>query len=164
MDTDAAGQSRPEIRHKKSAAFIDYLSLARLDHSTKQIFVLPGLVFAYLLRGSEAKSLGTQIVLGMLTAICIASANYVINEYLDREFDRHHPTKSQRRAVQSEMNRSVIIIEWLVFITMGLGAAALASYSMFWIACVFALQGVIYNVPYSDERSTLSGCNIGIDQ
>jgi 4-hydroxybenzoate polyprenyltransferase len=39
--------------------------------------------------------------LGFITAICIASANYAINEWLDRDFDKFHPTKSRRGLIVS---------------------------------------------------------------
>jgi len=79
--------------------------------------------------------------------VCIASGNYVINEYLDRDFDRHHPTKCQRRAVQYEFRPCFVLVEWLALLTLGLVASLAASLTMFFIACVFGLQGVVYNVP-----------------
>ncbi len=124
----------------------DYLALARFDHFTKHIFIVPGIVLAYLLRGAPAHFPVVQAVLGLITAICIASANYVINEYLDREFDKYHPTKSRRRAVERELRGSYVKLEWVVFVLLGLTCAWLGSVTLFVTACVFALQGIVYNV------------------
>src|ERR1700689_3497703 len=85
---------------KPAGTLRDYLALARFDHFTKHIFIVPGIVLAYLLRGRPPHFPVAQVILGFITASCIASANYVINEYLDREFDKYHPTKSRRRAVE----------------------------------------------------------------
>lgn len=132
---------------RPSGHFSDYVKIARLDHGTKHIFIIPGVALACLLRGRETDQNILSIMLGLVVAVCIASANYVINEWLDRDFDRHHPTKSRRSAVQRELRGGLILIEWLLFVGVGLAAAAWASMTMFVVAVLFAAQGIIYNVP-----------------
>jgi 4-hydroxybenzoate polyprenyltransferase len=147
MDKNATNPLEGTLAPRTPGSFSDYLALARFDHSAKHVFVVPGFVLAGLLRGWQSETLALQVFLGMLVAVCIASANYVINEYLDRDFDRHHPTKSHRRAVRHALRGSVVFFEWAALLSLGLTCAYLASATMLVVACLFALQGVVYNVP-----------------
>ncbi|WP_375401901.1 UbiA family prenyltransferase [uncultured Sphingomonas sp.] len=135
-----------DARQKRTAGWKEYLSIARLDHATKHIFILPGILLALVLRGVHTGNVTLTVILGVIVAVCIASANYTINEYLDRETDKHHPTKSARAAVQMELRGSWVFIQWLAFVVVGVLAAYAASSTMLIVALLFAAQGVVYNV------------------
>ena len=93
----------------------------RIDHWIKQLFILPGFVCAvYLSKFHFSLSTVISLIIGLLATSLIASANYVINEYLDAEFDKYHPTKSKRPLVEESVKGSVIWALWYV-----LGAAGL---------------------------------------
>ncbi len=79
--------ANPAAIAKISATGADYLALARLDHATKHVFIVPGIVLAVLLRGFHSSDLVWSVIAGFIAALCIASANYTINEYVDRESD-----------------------------------------------------------------------------
>ncbi len=141
--------SMPEIQvaPKSVGGIRDYLRMARLDHVTKHVFMVPGVILALLLRGSEDSSLPILLSLGFAAAVAIASANYVLNEWLDRDFDAYHPEKSRRVAVQTELDVRMVFAFYFGLAALGLALAMQVNRTFFVVILSFLLAGVAYNVP-----------------
>lgn len=139
----------PVATTKAPATLRDYVRIARFEHMTKHVFIVPGVILAILLRPEAFASIGELLVpvlAGFASAVFVASANYVINEYLDREFDQFHPEKSQRAAVQRELSGKLVVIQYVILLTLGLVLATLVNSSFTVAAGLLALSGVLYNV------------------
>ena len=124
-----------------------YIKIARPDHWIKNIFILPGIVIAVLLTdGGSIGSLWGKILLGFISTCLISSANYVINEWLDAEFDKYHPVKKSRPVVEGGMAGRWVVLEYLLFIVAGLaGASAVGRYFLY-TEIALLIMGVLYNV------------------
>ena len=123
------------------------MSLFRLDHSVKQIFVIPGIVIAASLTGQAASfELLSRIVLGLLAISAVASSNYVLNELLDASFDRQHPTKCLRPAALGIVNVPLGYAQWLLSGLLGFVMAWQVSKPLFYCALGLWVMGCLYNV------------------
>ena len=122
-----------------------YVAIARPEHWIKHVFILPGLLIAHLLDSSAEIDL-LSITAGLSSACLLASANYVINEFLDAEFDRFHPTKKRRMAVVLSLRVRYVLLEYAVLLVVGLALASLVNTYFLWAAAVFAFMAVLYNV------------------
>lgn len=125
-----------------------YIKIARPDHWIKQLFIFPGCLFAILLAdgGFDLSNLILTIVLGFLSTCFIASANYVINEWLDAEFDKYHPTKKYRSVVQEDVKQSIVYLEYALLTILGFVTAFLANKYILFCQIWLWLMGVLYNV------------------
>ena len=125
-----------------------YVKIARPDHWIKQLFIVPGILVAMLLIKDVKIDVNIifNIVLGFLGTCFVASANYVINEYLDAEFDKYHPTKKNRPLVTLEVKGKIIYTEYAVLAILGLVCAWFVSLPFFITDLVLLIMGVLYNV------------------
>ena len=128
------------------ASFADYVAIARPDHWVKNVFMLPGAALALIVDPQSGIGSLPALVLGVVSTCLVASANYTINEYLDGEFDRHHPTKSARPTAQGRIRPQFVILQYAVLIATGLGLASLLNPVFFFASVFLLIMGVLYNV------------------
>ena len=92
-----------------------HFDLLRLDHSVKQVFVLPGIVIAASITGETASwAMFWRAALGLFAVVAAAGSNYVLNELLDAPYDRLHPTKCMRPAACGDIHFPLAYAQWIV--------------------------------------------------
>ena len=125
----------------------NYIRIARPDHWVKNIFIIPGLAVGFLLATlPPLPVLLYRFVIGFAATCMIASANYVINEWLDAEFDKYHPTKKFRPVVSENMKFSLVMVEYVVLALAGILLSLLINKAFLITELWLLVMGIIYNV------------------
>lgn len=142
-----------------------YIRIARPDHWIKQLFIFPGCLFALLLANSENiyQNGIWKVLLGFIATCFIASANYVINEWLDAEFDKFHPTKKYRAVVLEDVKGSIVYVEYALLTALGLAVAYTCCKPVFFCELWLWVMGYGNTVQcetFSDKRCGYFGCFI----
>ena len=139
-----------------------YIKIARPDNWFKNVFVLPGIVFA--LYDSPAQ-FGYQIlpmlILGLIATCLVASSNYTINEIIDAPMDASHPVKKNRPVPMGQVNIPLGYLQWAVLAIVGLALAWTVNHLFFFSLLSLFIMGLLYNVrpfrlkdlPYFDVLS-----------
>lgn len=129
------------------ASLKDYIAIARPDHWFKNIFMFPGMLFAFIaFQTSPDLALLGKVLLGIACTCLIASANYVINEFLDAEFDQFHPEKKNRTAVTRVLNPSLVYLEYGILAIVGLTLSYFINLQFVLLEAFLLFMGVMYNV------------------
>lgn len=125
-----------------------HLSIARVDHWFKNVFVLPGIVIALGTDpGIDRAGLGWRILLGLLSVCLIASSNYTLNELIDAPYDRHHPTKHTRPVPSGQVSVPLGYAQWLVLMVAGLAVGLTISVPFTLTVLSLWVMGCVYNIP-----------------
>lgn len=124
-----------------------YIKIARPDHWIKNMFILPGIAVAFLLIDHMIDLiLFRNIILGFISTCLIASANYVINEWLDAPFDQYHPVKKFRPVVTQNMKGAYVYLEYALLAVVGIAVSYFVNIPFMLMELWLLLMGVLYNV------------------
>ncbi|WP_426061749.1 UbiA family prenyltransferase [Hymenobacter sp. B1770] len=129
------------------AGIKDYIAIARPDNWAKNVFMMPGVLFAFIIYRIPLDSVFlAKLVMGVASTCLVASANYVINEYLDAEFDKFHPLKKKRTSVVRVVNPALVYFEWFALAMVGFFLAYQISLQFLFVSMFLLFMGVMYNV------------------
>lgn len=127
-----------------------YLRVARLDHWFKNISVLVGIIVAI---AYSKVSIETPLLLKSCLAIflvCLmSSANYVINEIVDAQFDKKHPNKKFRSVPSGNVSiRKLIFCDiYLIIFTLTVSYLVFNEKFSLFMFLFLIIGGIFYNIP-----------------
>jgi len=128
--------------------FKPYIKIARPDHWFKNVFMLPGVVFA-IYDSPTLLSWGIfpSLFLGLLATCLVASSNYTINEILDAPMDALHPVKKNRPIPSGQVNLKIAYLEWVLLGMTGIAIGWHLNLFFFLSLLFLLIMGFLYNVP-----------------
>jgi 4-hydroxybenzoate polyprenyltransferase len=137
--------ARPVTTKERISA---HFAIARLDHSIKNLFVLPGVIIPLsIYPGLANRALVWRLLLALVSLTLVACSNYVINEVLDAPFDRLHPTKKNRAAARGHVVTWVAYVQWIAMMVAGVGIGLLVGVKFAVAAGFLWIMGCFYNIP-----------------
>ncbi|WP_228409492.1 decaprenyl-phosphate phosphoribosyltransferase [Radiobacillus deserti] len=106
------------------------------------------LVFAALLFSFEfyhIEALG-QSIFGFIVFCFTASSIYILNDYRDREADRHHPEKKHRPMASGALPVSIALLTGGILLFTGLLSSFLVNKLFFAIVLIYFTMNVLYSI------------------
>jgi len=139
------------LKSLRSINYAGHIRIMRVDHWIKNVFMFPGtaLAIAFELPTKDRIQVAgiiTSVVVGFIALCLLSSANYVINEFLDRDNDRIHPMKRHRAAIHYEFSKWSITLQYAALLSIALVCSVMLSRSVTASMVMLAVMGILYNV------------------
>ncbi len=133
--------------HVSPSKVSDYIAIARPSHWIKNLFIVPGFVAAEMFDSQWSIRILANLSIAFVSTSLIASANYVINEWLDAKSDAYHPLKKNRPSVLGRVTFRKVTLFYLLLAALGVSAALLVSKNLVYTEVSLLVMGILYNVP-----------------
>lgn len=117
------------------------LKSLRIRHWIKNVVLFAAPLFALEI---QLPSLG-KVLIGFFSFSFMASAFYLINDVLDAERDRHHPTKKYRPIASGEVSTPFALATATLLAAASLGSAFVLHFNFGLILCAYVILQMLYN-------------------
>ena len=131
------------MKQTARSQIIALLRLMRPHQWVKNTFVLTGLLFGHAWHDT---TLVMQAILAFSAFCLISSTVYIINDIVDIEQDRHHPSKRKRPLPSGKLKISTAAIFAALLGATGLGIASFASNTVVIILLIYAVMNLAYSL------------------
>ncbi len=123
--------------------FFEILSLIRIRHWVKNIFVFSSIVFSKELHNPD---LLVKISAAFLIFCLLSSSIYVFNDIKDIEEDKNHPIKKNRMLPSGRLSVGLAWILFFVFGTVSILGSWLINIEFFTLAVTFFVLNLLYTI------------------
>ncbi len=120
-----------------------YISLTRPKHWIKNSFIFLPLFFSGEVFNVE-KLLSCLAGFGAFSFI--ASSIYIINDYMDIEADKKHPTKSLRPLASGAVTKRAAITLFVICVALGITAAAFIKMKFLFVLMIYFVMNLGYSL------------------
>jgi decaprenyl-phosphate phosphoribosyltransferase len=125
-----------------------HLAIMRMDHWIKHVFVVPGVLLAFIFLKKPLDYPFIYRLFVGIVAICILSSSYyTLNEVLDAPYDRMHPTKCNRPVALGLVREKYAYLQWLFLGGLGLYFGFLVNIPTALTLLFLWCMGCAYNIP-----------------
>ncbi len=108
----------------------------------KNLFVLPALIFS---KHIFDWSFAGAALAGVACFVFASSAIYLVNDISDREFDRRHPTKSQRPLAAGRISVYSAAIFSVILAIIGMTWAWYLNREFGWVVLIYTVLNALYS-------------------
>lgn len=119
------------------------IRLIRVHQWTKNLFIFAPLFFSGQILHTEKLTLA---ILGFLGFCCIASSVYILNDFMDYEKDKEHPTKKNRPIASGEINKPTAIFLFFLLIIGALIFSIQINKTFFLIIFFYFFLNILYSL------------------
>lgn len=125
-----------------SNMIFDFIKLARPHQYTKNLFIFLPAFFAFQLTNTE---LMLNALMAFLAFSFLASAVYVLNDWVDRAEDAAHPTKCKRPIASGRINPMQAAGFLIVLLLVGLSLAYSLGNSVLYLVLGYLILNIAYS-------------------
>lgn len=138
----------PLIPRTPTTLLVAALKQLRPKQWAKQVFVFPALIFSG--HFLDPESLG-RAAIGVAAFSALASAGYILNDWLDREADRKHPKKRFRPIASGALPESAAFVLMAACLAVGVGLSLLLSVQFLLVVLVYLATTLSYSLYFKHK-------------